>query len=67
MRLRKILPDVSYLNAYYEWDPDIYFPEKNVMFNYICDHYEELKEDKRFFKVKFCSFVIGNLYSCIEV
>ena len=53
MRLRKILPDVYYLNGYYEWDPDIYFPEKNVMFNYICDHYEELKEDKRFLRLNF--------------
>lgn len=46
VRLHKISPDVSYLNGYYEWDSDIYLPDENAMFNYICDNYEIMKKYK---------------------
>lgn len=46
VRLRKTSPDVSHLNGYYEWDSDIYLPDENAMFNYICDNYEIMKKYK---------------------
>lgn len=46
VRFRKTSPDVTYLNGYYEWDSDIYLPDENAMFNYICDNYEIMKKYK---------------------
>ena len=46
VRLKKTSPDISYLNGYYEWYSDIYLPDENAMFNYICDNYEIMKQYK---------------------
>ena len=46
VRLRKTSPDISYLNGTYDWYSDVYLPDENAMFNFICDHYETMKQHK---------------------
>ena len=46
LRLRKTSPDISYLNGTYIWDSDVYLPDEDAMFNYICTHYNEMKKYK---------------------
>lgn len=46
IRLRKTSPDISYLNGTYDWYSDIYLPDENAMFNYICNNYSVMKNYK---------------------
>lgn len=46
LRLKRDDKDLSYLAGTYEWDMDLYIPEKDDILTYILEHYDELKKFK---------------------